>query len=355
MNNISLKKLFGAGALAVTLLSTSVAYSSHHFEGAAYLSDTRLAQVDNFIFPSSRPGHTAIVMMVNYDPKAGENNTFNPDGVYNMHFANGLDLANGKTLSFIFDGNSYEVFLQNDPNPAPGVVGTKIGEGVIGQAGTLSGDIRSYADVVRDPFYGNAIGLEAFRAQNLKGEYDEGVWQAAGNKNVFADRKVGSLVLEVPNEMLGEKVYAFFSTSVKSDDGYKQVNYSALPLMSHLMMFDDSLLRMAHDASRPTEEHSVTMRPLVSARVTRAAVLSGGNPNPVKYGDETAAMLFPDVIPYVIGTPTVFTVERINGRSFDDDVMSVMLSLLLGKTTDQAMTNTHNYTRDFPYVMAIEP
>lgn len=342
--------LFGA------LITAPLANASHHFEAEEYLQDSRVAQVDNFIFQSAKKDHTAVVMTVNYAPKEGENKTFNSDAIYNMHFSSGLDLASGKTLSIKFDKNNYAVYEIDTPNPQPGALGKKIGTGTIGEKNNLTKNIQSYAGIVEDPFYGNALALEVFRKEIVKGsyQYNPDIWGSVKGKNVFKERKVGAIVLDLPNSMLGKEVFAFFTTDLKVNNQWKQVQYSAIPLFSHVMLFDNTALRQAHDASRPTQAYNDGTRPVVAANILRAITSAGSKDKPLQYADETSKTLVADVLHYQVGTPASFSADKINGRSIDDDSMSVILTLLLGQNTDQAIENTKKYTKEFPYVIPTE-
>lgn len=353
---MQLLKSISVSSLSLSLLFFSYASSaSHHFEAAAFLEDTRIAQVDNFIFPSSEKDYTSTIMTVNYDPKLGVNGIFSPDAIYNIHLPADSDLTKGKTFSVKFSKNHYDVYELDNPNPKPGVIGKKIGSGTIGQTSILANKIKSFAGAVRDPFFGNAIALEVFRKENLEGKYDPKVWANANKQNVFADRKVGAIVLDIPNALLGKDIYAFFTTDRVAKGKWEQVQYSARPLFSHTMLFDSNILRQSHDTSRPTKLYNNDIVNLVSARILRGVTLANPDKeNKVAYADQTAKQLIPDVMQYKIGTPTSFVPGALNGRGLGDDIMSTMLTFLLGEPTNQEIDNQMAYTTNFPYLIKTE-
>ena len=349
-----LKKIPIYGVSLSLLLMASSSNASHHFEAASFLEDTRLAQVDNYIFPSSEKNYTSIIMTINYDPKLGANGIFSPEAIYNVHLPTNPELTQGKTFSIKFLADHYDVYQLDTPNPKPGVIGEKIGEGTIGQTSILKNRIKSFAGAVKDPFYGNAIALEVFRKDNLEGKYNPNVWKEANHQNVFEGRRVGAIVLDVPNSLLGKDVYAFFTTDRIANEKWEQVQYSARPLFSHTMLFDSNTLRQAHDSSRPNALYNEDMVNLVSARILRGTTLA--NPNKAKiieYADSTAKKLIPDVLQYKVGTLTSYTPNSLNGRGLGDDAMSTMLTFLLGEQTNQEISNQKAYTPNFPYLIKV--
>lgn len=336
------------------LVIPCVSIASHHFESVGSLKDTRLAQVDNYIFQSDRKDHTAIIMTVNYDPKKGENKTFNPDALYKIHLASDIELQNGKTLSVKFNKNKYFIYEIDNANPKPGTIGTLLGEGEINKKNIFNNGIITYAGIVKDPFYGNSNSLTTFHKDYNDGKpYDKNVWKNANGKSIFIGRQVGSIVLDIPNEMLSEEVHSFFTTDVKENTNWKQVQYSAIPLLSHTML-NNSLLREAHNVHRPNMEYNNELKQFISASILRSITLADTKKdNPIKYADNTATSLVPDVLSYKIGTPASFTVDKINGRALKDDIMSVMLTKLLGVDTDQSISDPKEYTVHFPYVIPV--
>ena len=57
---------------------------------------------------------------------------------------------------------------------------------------------------------------------------------------------------------------------------------------------------------------------------------SGTVGDPHGYGQAVARELFPDVLPYVVGTPATFGFAVRNGRTLADNAPEVMLSLVTG-------------------------
>lgn len=338
-------------ALSAFALVSGPAMASHHFESAIAQRTPALNQLDNYVFPSFNPHHTALVMTVNPAPKAGANQTFASDALYNIHVSDDASYKTGHTFSFAFNGrNKFTLYKSDSPNAAVGEMGAKIGGGEVGKVVDLSGGIRVWTGVAKDPFYGNSTSLGLLHAQLDSGKpYDPTIWAQAKGKSIFIGRKVGAMVLEVPDSMLGSTVRVFMTTAVKKDGTWQQVQYSANPLLSHIMLFENEALTAEHDRSRPDTGNAI--KPIVSARTARAAALAKSNAEPQQYGDQVANMLVPDVLTYKVGSPASYTATARNGRSLDDDAMSTMLTLLLGKPTNQEIANPKLHTDAFPYLI----
>ncbi|MFI3014204.1 DUF4331 family protein [Klebsiella aerogenes] len=336
--------------LATTLTCSTGAIASHHFESAAALQDPSINQLDNYVFQSSRTDATSFIMNINPSPKDVPGGIFKPGALYNIHIATDSKFSSGLTFTVMFDekGN-YAVYELDSPNAPVGTKGKEIGKGELSKKADLAGDIQLWAGVVKDPFFGNSPGLHILRQQLSEGTYDPGIWTSVKGKNIFTGRKCGAIVLDIPNKMLGKKIEVFMTTAVQQDNNWKQVQYSAIPLFSHSMLFENDALKTEHNQSRP--DNSEDMKNFVSARTARASTFAHSRKEPQVYGDKVANMLVPDVITYNVGTPAKFSAASINGRSLSDDAMSEMLTLLLGQPTDQHITNQKLYTQEFPYLL----
>jgi hypothetical protein len=87
-----------------------------------------------------------------------------------------------------------------------------------------------------------------------------------------------------------------------------------------------------------------------------AAVVAAGRTSgdPQGYGSSVAGELFPDVLPYVVGTQATFGFATRNGRTQADNAPEVMLSLVAGKAVPSGLKQSSTRDlrdRDFPYVV----
>ncbi len=73
------------------------------------------------------------------------------------------------------------------------------------------------------------------------------------------------------------------------------------------------------------------------------------------YGQAVARELFPDVLPYVVGTPAVYSFTGFNGRTQADNAPEAMLSLVAGMAVPSGLRPSvaaAQRTSDFPYVVS---
>lgn len=342
-----------AAIIGGACLTGGQAFASHHFETTIVQQNPTLNQLDNYVFASERPDHTVFIMDVSATPQAGKDGVFSSDARYNIHVANDQGFETGHTFTLDFDeDNSFTVYQSDAPNGEVGAVGDPIGEGTIGETIELPNGIKVWAGAIHDPFYGNSPSLGLLKAQLNAGQpYDPDIWAQAGGASIFVGRKAGAIVLDVPNSLLDSTVRVFMTTAIQQGDDWQQVQYSANPLLSHTMLFENEALKTSHNRSRPDTQDAI--KPIVAARVSRATDLADSREDPIAYGNEVAEMLIPDVLIYNVGTPAKYSAAERNGRALDDDAMSELLTILLGTPTDQKIENPKLYTESFPYVMPV--
>jgi len=81
---------------------------------------------------------------------------------------------------------------------------------------------------------------------------------------------------------------------------------------------------------------------------------SGTSADPSGYGQAVAADLFPDVLPYLIGTPAIYGFARRDGRPLADNAPEAMLSLVTNTAVPTGLTpatTAHLRDTNFPYVV----
>jgi hypothetical protein len=81
---------------------------------------------------------------------------------------------------------------------------------------------------------------------------------------------------------------------------------------------------------------------------------TGTSGDPDGYGQAVAAELFPDVLPYLIGTPAVYGFAGRNGRTLADNAPEAMLSLVTNMAVPSGLkpaVSGHLRDSDFPYVV----
>ncbi|WP_440071304.1 hypothetical protein [Streptosporangium sp. OZ121] len=176
-----------------------------------------------------------------------------------------------------------------------GASGAMIVQGTTGRRIDAGGGLRLWAGEASDPFWIEPDVLAAIGKAFAEGaRADLSSWDPAGAKNLFVGNRVYAIVLEVP---------------------------------------DGDLLPVAGDDRR------------VGAYGTAE--------DPRAYGRSVADRIFPNVLPYTVGTPAVYGFAGWNGRSLTDNAPDVMFSLAtntaltIGLMSDSVAARP---TRTFPYV-----
>ena len=92
----------------------------------------------------------------------------------------------------------------------------------------------------------------------------------------------------------------------------------------------------------------------IGEQVAAVVAASGTCGDPHGYGHAVAAELFPDVLPYVIGTPAVYGFATRNGRTLADNAPEAMLSLVTNMAVPSGLkpsVSAHLRVSDFPHVV----
>lgn len=354
MTNISRRSLLmtTGGLMAAGSGLVGNAFASNHFETALVRNTPDLSIADMYVFANKAKDHTVFIIDVNFKPDPKSGSLYHDGALYNIHVSKNDEYTSGMTLSFSFDGSKGKAYLLDQPNADVGAIGAEIGALTVGEEAVFDNGIRVWTGLAKDPFFGNSPGIGVWRAQQAKGFYDPEVWTKASGTNIFAGRNCAPIVVEVPNSMLGDKEIRVFSTSAyKANDVWEQVQYVAWPLVPHSLLFESDLLKSAYARTRPTTQEE--FRSVMTARIARSVAFADSQEDPFAYADKTVGLFIPNVQKYTPGTEAAFTIDTRNGRPLDDDAMSVIMSLVIGEPTDQAVKNMELYTDSFPYVLPV--
>jgi len=330
------------GALGLLFLT-----GSSHFESDLSRSYPQFDILDAYVFDATPKGHTAFVMTIN--PAAGPDvaGTFSEKGLYNFHISTDHGLSKGMTFTVRFTGEKVELARLDTANGALGAKGEIIGSGLAGQTVSLDSGVKLWTGIVKDPFFGNAAGIQAFVPALSEGKFSPELYDDADD--FFKDNDVGAIVLEVPNVMLGKKINFFVSTAMRMGDKWIQINRWGNVLETHLFLLGDPGLVAKFDASRPGTDKEVLAA--FTKNILTAVTLAGSQDDPKAYAKKTAGMLFPGVLHYRVGTPASYAPNIRNGRRLSDDGMNTALSLFSGMAMDDNVDTSHHYQRTFPYVL----
>jgi Domain of unknown function (DUF4331) len=230
-----------------------------------------------------------------------------------------------------------------------------------GRTGELArdGDTRIWAGRIGDPFYID-LSLLAMVNEPVKNgtAVDLSGWRPEGAKNSFADTTVESIVLEVshkhPKLGPGAQIGVWCATKLATDaGGWRPINRAGHPMMWPIFWPDDTDFSNPANTLHPSEDFDA-VGSHIGNQVAAVVDANGTSEDPQGYGETVARKLFPDVLPYVIGTPATYSFATFNGRTLADNAPEAMLSLVAGAAVPSGLkpsVSAHLRDNEFPYVV----
>ena len=304
---------------------------SHHLDTPLARQNGRLYIDDLYVFPGQHS--TVLIMDVNStitgpDIQPG----FHPEGRY--EFKVHLDDADYEALTYrvsfaeaASDGRQGLRLhvLTGDEAREDGAEGTLVLDGRTGEAAS-QGDTRIWAGRIADSFY--------------------------------VDLSLLSIVLEVSRQhpvlRPGARTGVWCTTRLATDaGGWQPVNRAGHPMMWPIFWPDDTRFTYPANTRHPSADFSQDGKH-VADLIAAVVAAAGTTEDPAGYGQTVARQLFPDGLPYVVGTPATYGFATRNGRKLADNAPEAMLSLVLDTAVPSGLTPAA--TRDqraasFPYVV----
>ena len=317
---------------------------SHHYSGPNIgfpRGDARLDFTDLYAFP--KPGDAGkSILIMNVHPSASisppgptTSEPFAPEARYELKIDTDGDAVADITYEVrfsSFEGGKQSATLRRAEGAQAGAGGKVIVEGVPVSMGreahvTQAGDHRFFAGWRSDPFFFDVLGtLNNF--QFTSGDF-------------FADKDICSIVLEVPNSLLGPKEVGLWARTLIPKDnaggGWVQADRGARPNQTPFLageQNDDYLAGEPADDARfvPVFAHALEHT-------------GGYSPEEAK---RAAGKLLPDLLRYDPRRPASFPS---NGRALTDDVSDLFLAILTnGKVTGDKVEPHHDFLDEFPYL-----
>ena len=338
---------------------------SHHLDTPLARQNGQLYIDDLYLFPGDHS--TVFVMDVNStitgpDVQPG----FHPDARYEfkVHF----DGADFETLTYRVsfgerdpDGRQpLQVrALTGDEAREDSAPGALVLEGRTGEPASQD-DTRIWAGRIADPFYIDLAELATINAAFKNGTaVDRSAWRAEDARNSFANTTVESIVLEVshqhPQLHAGVRTGVWCATKLATDaGGWRQINRAGHPMMWPIFWPDDTDFSNPANDRHPSADFNAEGKNLADL-VAAVVSASGTSADPHGYGQTVARVLFPDLLPYVVGTPATYGFAVRNGRTLADNAPEVMFSLVLNTAVTSGLTPSVSERlrdRNFPYVVA---
>jgi Domain of unknown function (DUF4331) len=338
---------------------------SHHLDTPLARQNGQLYIDDLYVFSGDRS--TAFIMDVNStitgpDVQRG----FHPQARYEVkvHF----DGADFEALTYRVsfgegDADGRQALrlhaLTGDEAPEDAAVGTLVLEGRTGEPAS-EGDTRIWAGRIADSFYIDLSLLGIVNAAVKNGTaVDLSAWRPEDARNSFADTTVESIVLEVPHQHpqlhAGARVGVWCATKLATDArGWRQINRFGHPMMWPIFWPDDTDFSNPANTRHPSADFNADGK-YIGDLITGVVSASGTSDDPQGYGQTVARELFPDVLPYVVGTPATYGFAVRNGRTPADNAPEVMLSLVVNAAVPSGLkpsVSERLRSGDFPYVVA---
>src|SRR3984885_5852702 len=333
---------------------------SHHFDTIQAKEDPRLNCCDLYLF-QGMPGTTVMAMTCNADARISSPDAFHPEGLYAVRFDTNGDAKEELAFKFRFGepnhaGGDEHRHVQSYTvtravgDEIPGGGGTLIANGITGET-AVAGEVRAFAGLVPELWAADAFAFFT-TLTNLFSEdkYDPKTWNH--RENLFQNRNVMAIVLEVPNGMIGEGGIAAWATiSLFGHAPEVQICRWGYPLITHLFLSNPSTpeLTARYHAGSPADDKS-TIGPAIAAFTARLSARAGETADPEDYGERVAAMLCPSLLPYKLGTRAEFSAARFNGRYLTDDAYDAMLSIATNTGVKDGVGPDSSRSRQgFPY------
>ncbi|XVU28072.1 DUF4331 family protein [Actinoplanes sp. CA-054009] len=323
---------------------------SHHLDSPLARQDVRLDITDLYAFRGETG--TALVINVCHSiagdiPEPG----FHPEGKYEFKIDTNGDAVEELTYRFVFaprdaDGRqAYEIFREDTP----------VAGGVTGDEVTVEG-LRAWAGKAGDPFWIEPDVLHAMGHAVQDGtKLDLGDWTPARAANLFAGHTVYSIVLELPETAVDGRIGVWAVASLQTDaGGWRSINRIGLPMIHPLFTQYNEDLGDRLNAGEPADDLAVYGE-LVTKEIAGIVGAYGTAEDPVAYAGTVTHRLFPNILPYTVGSPAAFSFAGFNGRSLTDNAPDVMFSLAANTPIGLAIGKesiTAKPRPAFPYVPA---
>jgi hypothetical protein len=337
---------------------------SHHLDTPLAAQTGQLYIDDLYVFPGE--SSTVLVMDVNSNVNGLHSEPgFHPEARY--EFKAHFDGADFETLTYRVsfsepDSDGRQPLrlhaLAGEAAVEDSATGDLVLEGRTGQTATGSG-IRLWAGRIADAFYIDLSLLALINAAVATGTApDLSGWRPENAANSFAGTTVDSIVLEVshqhPQLRPGARTGVWCATKLATDaGGWRQINRAGHPMMWPIFWPEDTQFTNPANTRHPSEDVKAAAED-IGEQVAAVVAASGTSGDPEGYGQAVAADLFPDVLPYVIGTPAVYGFAARNGRTPADNAPEAMLSLVTGTAVPSGLKPSvakDQRASTFPYIV----
>jgi len=318
---------------------------SNHFSASNLQhpgDDARLDLTDLFVFASpGNPDRTVLIMDSNPFTKG---DGFHPDAVYRFNIDSDGDALADVAFSFTFseyeDGRQiatayYATGSEAQTREPCGEI--LIEAAAVGLDATAmpvqAGPCRLFIGKRSDPFFADAEGVLHWLAGGQAGDFE---WTGT---DTFAGANILSIVLEVPNDMLGRGplIGTWISASLRRDGMLVQMDRGGNPSFNPILNPND--IKDQFNSTDPFDDVENYLQPL-----SKVLQQHGYSPDEATAAAHT---LLPDILHYDRTMPAHYP----NGRVMTDDVFSTRMAFIThGRATPQCVGPHDDLTAAFPFL-----
>ncbi len=337
---------------------------SHHLDTPLAAQTGQLFIDDLYVFPGE--GSTVFVMDVNSNVNGLHSEPgFHPEARYEFKVHFDGDAVEALTYRVSFgepDADGRQGLrlhaLAGEAARQDSAGGELVLEGHTGQT-AAGGGARLWAGRIADSFYIDLSLLAIINKAVATGTAPElAGWRPQGARNSFAGTLVDSIVLDVshahPLLRPGARAGVWCATKLATDaGGWRQINRAGHPMMWPIFWPGDTDFSNPANTRHPSEDVAAAAS-YIGEQVAAVVAAMGTCGDPAGYGQAVAATLFPDVLPYVVGTPAVYGFAGFNGRTLADNAPEAMLSLVTSTAVPSGLTPAiaqNERSSTFPYVV----
>lgn len=332
---------------------------SHHLDSPLAREDPRLDISDVYLFE----GNSGTVFVMNVNPQSGAGG-FHHEAMYEFNIDTSGDIIPDLAFRVTFsemqdDEQTVTVCQLMGPAATDRMAkGAVIAQGKTGANLEAQGGIQAFAGSAGEPFYIEGRVVTAVKMAIAEGSaLDLGDFDPSTATNLFGDTNVSTIVLEVPNDLLGKTINFWGTVALATDaGGWRQVQRAATPLINTLYDFTEIHVtpdtHADYNATDPVDDMK-NYGAFVKEKTAAVVKANGTNSKPEQHAEKVAEQLFPDVLHYRVGSKAKFKVHKRNGRGLTESTPEVMFELILDKPVEMGLdaASASGELRDeFPYL-----
>lgn len=310
-------------ALLVTLSRGAPAVGADHLDAPGLTSPSARADADItdiYAFRGADPSRTALVL--NTGPASGAVD-YGSDVAYALNVDRNGDARPDLAYVWRFNpgngtgtGQRWTLTRYTGSNAASWAHGVVLGSGQTGGSTAIKGDGEVFAGLRSDPFF---FDLTAFLNDVLGVATNRHLCDANTN-DFFGPLNVHSIVLEVPNDALGDHIGVWATTSA----GGTRIDRMGRPAIN--TVFNKGADKNRFNAGDPTNDYRDFSTNVVNV-LEHFSGLDAEGAYTLDEATTLAHVLLPDVLTYTPGTTAA---GPLNGRGLADDVIDAELNIVTG-------------------------